>query len=108
MANEALPDRYEVSRRGTPDPPTARYYVLDYANDFPARIVLRTLVRAYRVAGRPGAAAELEAALEDSRQAFSDLMHRQNEERAAAARKANAGRGSKGSSSTNRKSMPMS
>lgn len=101
VAQQALPDRYEVHRRGTPDPATARYYVLDMANDFAARVALRTLVRGYRLVGRSAAAHELEEALDATQHDFADLMRRQNDERAAASKKV-------ASKTRSKKSVPMS
>jgi hypothetical protein len=63
--------RYEVSVRGTPDPPNSEYWVLDIANDYEARVALWFLVRGYRLASRHTVADELEKALKDS-----DAAHR--------------------------------
>lgn len=81
---EALPGRYEVTRRGTPDPEGADYYVIDHAHDYQARIVLRMLVRNYRQAGMHTQADELELALERSEATFAETIARRNEAIAAA------------------------
>lgn len=64
MAKSATPARYEVDRRGTPDPESSEYYVLDVVNDYQARAQLRGLVRAYRLYGSSVAADELEQLLD--------------------------------------------
>lgn len=43
-----MPDRYLVDRRGTPDPESSQYYVLDVIHDLDARIALWFLVNRYR------------------------------------------------------------
>lgn len=84
---EVLPERYEVSRRGTPDSEDAAYYVLDHAHDYHARVALRALVRYYRQYGQQAAADELELALERSEAAFADMIARHNESKATARKK---------------------
>ena len=76
---EVLPERYEVTRRGTPDPEGAAYYVLDHAHDYQARIALRMLVRNYRQSGQHTQADELELALERSEATFAEMIARRND-----------------------------
>ena len=59
MSKAALPDRYEVDRKGTPDPSGSEYYVLDVVHDRHARVVLGRLVNYYRQHGQQVAADEL-------------------------------------------------
>lgn len=77
---DALPARYVVGRRGTPDPANSQYYVLDVVNDYQARAQLRGLVRAYRLYGSSVAADELEQLLEGTadlhRQTITDRAER--------------------------------
>jgi hypothetical protein len=74
VAKEALPARYIVDRRGTPDPVDSEYYVLDVMHDFEARVALRGLVRKYRYYGPSVKADELEKLLNDTDQAFRDMV----------------------------------
>lgn len=71
---EALPDRYEVRRNGTPDPGTARYYVVDVMHDRDAREVLRLLVNKYRRFGPSSKADQLERLLDESDAPFGELI----------------------------------
>jgi hypothetical protein len=79
VAKNALPDRYVVDRRGTPDLENARYYVLDVAHDFEARVALRGLVRKYRYYGPSVRADELETLLNDTDQEFQDFIRARQE-----------------------------
>lgn len=75
---QALPSRYEVERRGTPDPPDCDYYVLDAVHDYEARYMLRMYVNALRTKGKTDRADELEAGLNASRDAHQKSMSRNN------------------------------
>lgn len=59
MPKDALPDRYVVDRKGSPDPEGSEYYVLDVVHDRHARTVLGRLVNYYRQHGQQVAADEL-------------------------------------------------
>ena len=76
--SNAKPDRYVVSRNGTPDPGDSLYYVLDVVHDFEARIVLRKLVRAYRRHGLTVAGDELERFLNETNNAFMNVVMSKN------------------------------
>lgn len=71
---EALPDRYLVAKRGTQDPESSQYYVLDVIHDGQARAQLRGLVRAYRLYGSSVAADELEAFLDATQQSHRETV----------------------------------
>lgn len=74
MSKPALPSRYEVDRRGTPDPPNCDYYVLDAVNDYQARYCLRMYVNALRNKGNHTRAEEIEAGLAASSDAHQKAM----------------------------------
>jgi hypothetical protein len=76
---DALPARFVVGRRGTPDPDGARYYVLDVVHDYQARAQLRGLVRAYRLYGSSVAADELEALLDATQEAHVQVVRARQE-----------------------------
>jgi hypothetical protein len=76
---DALPQRYYVGRRGTPDPANSSYYVLDVVNDRLARSQLRGLVRAYRLYGSSIAADELEELLNDTQPAHQAAVEAHTE-----------------------------
>lgn len=71
---DALPSRYEVTRRGTPDPPDCQYVVLDVVHDYEARYLVRMYVNALRSKGKKDRADELEAGLDLSRDAHRKAM----------------------------------
>lgn len=71
---DALPSRYEVSRRGTPDPPNCQYLVLDLVHDYEARYMVRMYANALRGNGKKDRADELEAGLDASRDAHQKAM----------------------------------
>lgn len=71
---EALPERYEVGKRGTPDPPRAQYYVFNFVHDFEARVTLQHHVHNLRARGRTEEADALHAALAESQQAHHDYL----------------------------------
>lgn len=75
---DALPDRYVVDRRGTPDPEASRYYVLDVVHDMEARVALRGLVNKYRFDGPSVRADELEGLLNDSEPAFAEYVRKRS------------------------------
>lgn len=75
---EALPSRYEVTRRGTPDPPDCQYFVLDAVYDYEARYILRMYINALRSRGKLDRANELEAGLDASRDAHQKAMSANN------------------------------
>lgn len=70
----ALPDRYVVDRRGTPDPDESAYYVLDVVHDIDARVVLWMLVRKLRYYGPSSRADELEHLLEQTKEASTRVI----------------------------------
>lgn len=74
MAKDALPSRYVVDRKGTPDPESSEYYVLDLVHDRHARTVLGSLIRYYRQYEQTVAADELEKALADTVEAHADVI----------------------------------
>ena len=75
MADDhAVPDRYEVSRRGTPDPDNSRYVVLDVVNNWPARQAVQRLANLYLLAGAPMQAQELERFLADTQEAAVEVI----------------------------------
>lgn len=71
---DALPIRYVVDRKGTPDPTDSQYYVLDMVHDTAARALLRRLVRDYRSHGQHVRADELEKALDDTAEAHVQAL----------------------------------
>lgn len=73
------PERYEIHRRGTPDPDNSALVVLDVVNDFCARVALRMLVRSYRTMGRDGPADTLEALLATTQDAVATRAKNINE-----------------------------
>jgi len=75
----ALPARYSVAQRGTKDPETAAYYVLDVVHDYQARVMLRGLVRSYRMYGSSALADELEELLDQTNDAFASVVEAANE-----------------------------
>lgn len=75
----ALPDRYQVDRRGTPDPNDSAYYVLDVVHDLDARVVLWLLVRRYRYYGPSSRADELEQLLKETDEACTRNIRARNE-----------------------------
>lgn len=75
---EALPSRYEVAKRGTPDPPEAQYVVLDVVHDYEARYLVRMYINALRTKGKRDRADELEAGLDTSRDAHQKAMSANN------------------------------
>lgn len=74
MVDHAVPDRYEVSRRGTPDPDNSRYVVLDVVNNWPARAAVQRLANLYLLAGAPMQAQELERHLADTQEAAVEVI----------------------------------
>lgn len=76
---DALPDRYRVAQRGTPDPETSRYYVVDVVHDYQARVMLAGLVRSYRLYGQSAHADELEEFLRSTQDAFFAVVDSRNE-----------------------------
>lgn len=78
MGKQALPSRYEVERRGTPDPPGVDYYVLDAVHDYEARYCLRMYVNALRKRGKTTQADEIEAGLTASKDAHQKAMSANN------------------------------
>jgi hypothetical protein len=74
----AWPDRYEVSRRGTPDPASSRYLVLDLVNDFHARVAAANFVRNQRQWGSQVLADEIDAALKETQPAFVAIIEARN------------------------------
>lgn len=75
---DALPSRYEVTKRGTPDPPDCQYVVLDTVYDFEARVKVRGYINALRIRGKSDRADELEAGLELSKDAHRKAMSANN------------------------------
>lgn len=75
---EAVPSRYEVTRRGTPDPPDVQYVVLDVVYDYEARYLTRMYVNALRAKRKTTQADEIEAALNSSRDAHQKAMSANN------------------------------
>ena len=73
---DALPDRYVVDRKGSPDPTESQYYVLDVVHDRHARAVLGKLVAYYRQFGQQVAADELEALLGMTTQAHIAVIEK--------------------------------
>lgn len=71
---DALPVRYVVDRKGTPDPADAEYYVIDLVHDAQARVTLRRLVRDYRGHALHVRADELEKALEATAEAHVQAL----------------------------------
>lgn len=80
MPKPAIPNRYEVERRGTPDPPDCDYYVLDAVYDYQARYCLRMYVNALRNKGNTTKADEIEAGLAASADAHQKAMSANNPE----------------------------
>src|SRR5438552_3130108 len=80
----AVPAHYRVERLGSPDPPDARYFVLDVVHDQHARQALWVLVRAYRnsnharVHGGSVRADELEQLLKDTNEAVAQFIQARN------------------------------
>lgn len=70
----ATPDRYEISRRGTPDPDGSRYVVLDVVHDWSARVAMRRLVRLYEIQGALTHAQDLERFLDATEPAAVELI----------------------------------
>lgn len=79
MPKDALPDRYVVDRKGSPDPADAQYYVLDVVHDRHARVVLGRLLAYYRVFGQQVAADELEKLLNSTVDIHREVVQRQAE-----------------------------
>lgn len=77
MAKDALPDRYVVDRKGSPDPAASQYYVLDVVHDRHARTVLGRLVNYYRQYGQVVAADELVALLDETTDAHREFIVKQ-------------------------------
>lgn len=75
-SKDALPDRYVVDRKGSPDPAESEYYVLDVVHDRHARAVLGRLVAYYRQFGQQVAADELEALLDVTSQAHKAVIEK--------------------------------
>lgn len=75
---EALPNRYEVTKRGTPDPPDCQYLVLDLVHDFEARYLTWMYCKALRAKGKTDRADELEAGLFSSKDAHQKAMSANN------------------------------
>lgn len=78
MGKQALPSRYEVERRGTPDPEAAEYVVLDVVHDYEARYLVRMYINALRSKGRTDRANELEAGLAACKDAHQKAMSANN------------------------------
>ena len=77
MLKDALPERYVVDRRGSPDPKDSSYFVLDVVHDMQARVVLRMLVRSYRHPGPSVRADELEQLLDQTEEHFARNIREQ-------------------------------
>lgn len=75
---QALPSRYEVERRGTPDPPNCDYYVLDAVHEYEARYILWMYVNALRKRGNTTKADEIAAGLTASKDAHEKAMSANN------------------------------
>lgn len=73
---DALPIRYVVDRKGTPDPIDSEYYVLEIVHDPAARVLLRRLVRDYRSHGQHVRAEELAKALDETAEAHIQALQR--------------------------------
>lgn len=83
----AKPDRYQVDRVGTPDPPTTEYYVLDIVNDVEARVALAWLGTRYARAGQKVRADEAHQALHDTQEAHRAVMEARNPKQKKATKK---------------------
>ena len=90
MPKDALPDRYVVDRRGTPDPEGAEYYVLDVVHDRHARTVLGALVNWYRQSGQHTSADELDRLLLSTSAAHGKVIKEFYESRNPARKKSSA------------------
>lgn len=75
----AFPARYAVAQRGTKDPESAAYYVLNVVHDYQARVLLAGLVRAYRMYGSSALADELEELLNQTASAHQAVVEAANE-----------------------------
>lgn len=77
MAKDALPTRYTVDRKGTPDPEASEYYVLDVVHDRHARALLGGLVRTYMHYGQQMQAEELASLLDRTSASHAKLIQDQ-------------------------------
>jgi len=78
MPKPAKPDRYVVDRIGTPDPPSAEYFVMDVVHDWQAREALAYLGNKYRQHGYQVKAQECFDHLHATLPAHAAVMERRN------------------------------
>ena len=74
----AKPDRYQVGKVGTQDPPGTEYYVLDVVNDWIAREILARLGARYRDKGMEVRAKECFDLLQSTLDAHRQVMEARN------------------------------
>lgn len=77
-ARPAKPERYQVDRIGTPDPPSSSYFVLDIVNDLTARNAVAQLGNLYRREGLDVRAQEAFDALHETQDAHRRIIEARN------------------------------
>jgi hypothetical protein len=80
VTHQVLPDRYEVTRRGTPDPDASQYFVVDVVHDWSARVALQRLVALYLMQGLTIHAQELQQFLDSTKDAAVRVIAAQQPE----------------------------